>query len=353
MTTQSLRLIQTGDWHLFANCSTWAPSGFQSREARLKQCIQEIFTASHDTDFLILTGDLIERHRQADDKSLAWLDRELTSLGKDKVVVTYGSHDHPSVRDWFSSRAAPRKRLSANVYTIEPPSCDLIFYAVDSGFKDSRDQSLKMRDAVETILKARKDDHRRAVLVTQLKERDKRLIQRLQGCINYAALGDHHFCRLLTGMRPCAAYSGAPVARDACTDGDSGSRWFVEVAVKLSGQAVPIKIPLPTGGCQVKVKAGPEALLVINGPNEPGSKNKHAMEIKKLQNMPKQIVDKINEITKNKWTSIALADSVPRQKDILGYIEQRYRDSTKSFFSTTTRNGAMYYFVRSERKEGR
>ena len=117
---QTLRFIQTGDWHLFANHSE---PGFQPRDERLRQCIQEIFSYSHDADFLILTGDLVDlRPMQADAERLAWLDEQLKSLGKNKAVITYGSHDDQSVRDWFSSRVAPRKYLKANIYTIECPS---------------------------------------------------------------------------------------------------------------------------------------------------------------------------------------------------------------------------------------
>jgi DNA repair exonuclease SbcCD nuclease subunit len=347
---QTLRFIQTGDWHLFANHSTWPLLGFQARDARLRQCIQKIFSYSHDADFLVLTGDLVDsRQIQADNKrlaQLAWLDRELKLLGRDKVVVTYGSHDDQSVRDWFSSRIAHRKRLNADVYTIEYPSRDLIFYAVDSGFEKSKDQPLKLKNAIDTILTARKNDHRNvgmAILLTQLNEGNKALIQPLRGYITYAALGDHHFGRLLPDTRLCASYSGAPVARDACTNGDSGSRYFVEVSIDSCGQAIPRKIPLPTGGRQVKVKGVAKGVLVIDGP---GPENNHKVEMQKPQDLPKIIVDKINQITNYQWTSIALVDSVPYQKDVLRYIERVYKESTQNSFSTPTRKGAMYYFVR-------
>jgi DNA repair exonuclease SbcCD nuclease subunit len=349
MTTKNLRLIQTGDWHLFANHSTWAPSGFRHRETRLKHCLRKMFEESRNADFLVLTGDLIDlRSVGTSDERLAWLDGELGSLNKEKVIVTYGSHDDKSIREWFASRTAHRKQLVSNVYSVEYPSHDIIFYAVDSDFEDSRNQGLKMKDATRVILEARKNKHSnfsRAVLLTQLSEKDGAQIQSLRECIDYSALGDHHFGRLLMDRKPYSAYSGAPVARDACTDGDSGRRWFIEVKMDCDGRPVAGKVSLPAGGCQVKVKGGSEAITLVNGP---GTENKYVMKIQEPQDLPKRIVDRINEITDNQWTSVALADSVPHQKDILYYIERRYGASTHSSFCTPTRNGAMYYYVRWE-----
>ena len=229
------------------------------------------------------------------------------------------------------------------------PVCNLIFYAVDSELKKSKDQPLKFKNAIDTILTARKNVHRNfgtAVLLTQLGYSYRTQIQSLRECINYAALGDHHFGQSLDSMRPRAAYSGAPVARDACTDGDSGVRYFVEVTIDSHGEPNANTKLLPAGGCQIKVvrdKGSSKGVLVRNLTRV---LNKHKVEMQESEDLPKKIVNKINEITNHQWTSIALADSVPCQEGILRYIKQIYKGSVQNSFPRKTRKGVMYYLFR-------
>jgi len=227
------------------------------------------------------------------------------------------------------------------------PLLDIIFYVADSAFEGARDQGLKMRDMVELIRADRqntKANFSRAVLVTQLSDNERSIIKPLKDYINFAALGDHHYCRVMTKTKPNYAYAGTPIARDACTAGDCGLKYFLDVDISDDGKVSVEKIPLPDGSNQVKVQQGKHnTVTIITGP---GAENKHALTIEKLHDLPEQLIQRINEITDNQWTSIAVADSVPHQSAIKDCLEKRYANDLKIAFARPTRKGKLLYFFR-------
>lgn len=150
MAKPNIRFIQTGDWHLFANQNSWPAGGYHYRDSRLKRCLKKIFEAAGKADFLVLTGDLIDLRRMEEpNNNLPWLNKYINYIGREKVIVTYGSHDDRSVREWFSARTAPRIEIAPNHFKTMYPLHDIIFYAADSVFEGARNQGLNMRDMVE------------------------------------------------------------------------------------------------------------------------------------------------------------------------------------------------------------
>jgi DNA repair exonuclease SbcCD nuclease subunit len=339
---RQLKLIHTGDWHVFANTS-WQSSGFFHHHQSLKQCISRIFHASRFADFLLITGDIIERHPPVEckkycEKYLDWIEKNIVALGKEKVIVAYGSHDKEEFgRKWLDLRTAPRTCLSGNVYMVENSRLNIVFYCVDSPIEGSKKQELS-KDAVNTIKNARTGRHKffkHSVLLMQLQKKNLNQIVSLADYIDYIALGDQHNVEILSN-KPRSAYSGAPISRDGCTLGDTGPRYFLKV--RIIGDDVQIKkATLPEGIYQVKVR-GPErgaaTAAIESAPNRYEITHKWTS---------RQIVDKIEEITAGAWTRVAIAESIHNQQEVIDELQHRFGDSMVWSYRTTNE---IYYFFR-------
>ena len=296
MAPQHIRIIQTGDWHLFANTKSWPKAGYSYRQSRIKKCIQRIFEEAQKADFLLLAGDLIDRRQLNDaENNLGWLRESINSIGQEKLLVNFGSHEDESVREWCSAHTAPRTQIGPNLYTIAYSSHDIIFYAVDSALEESREQGLKIKEAIKLILEDRQgtnSNYGQAVIIAQLNKGSRTALNPLKDYINFAALGDHHYCNLMPGKKPYSAYAGTPVARDACGNGECGKRYFIRTTLTANGQVEVEPILLPEGGHQVKVKGKQDTVTIIDGP---GNENNHTLMIEDLKDLPSQIIKKINQ----------------------------------------------------------
>jgi hypothetical protein len=172
-----------------------------------------------------------------------------------------------------------------------------------------------------------------------INEKDLPSLKELNGNIDFAALGDRHFWGIFSvGNGFCSAYAGAPIARDAAGYGDSGPRYYIKTEIKQSGWVAPQKMALENGGYQVHIIESKETVWGITGPKE------NKFKVGELSSSPEQLIQAINDITVESWTTMALADSVSQQAAILNYLGNRYK--ALAVFPTPTRRGNMWYFFR-------